>query len=63
MSIIMDARAKQPGDNAKVPAGGLDPGLRALLDHVAAELAEEYIRLMEASVEAGGTDTAADQAC
>lgn len=27
----------------------LDPGLRALLDHVAAELAQQYIRLMEAA--------------
>jgi hypothetical protein len=29
----------------------LDPDLRALLDHVAAELATEYIRLMEAAAE------------
>jgi hypothetical protein len=28
-------------------AGQLDTELRALLDHVAVELAEEYIRLME----------------
>ena len=27
----------------------LDPNLRSLLDHIAAELAEEYVRLMEAA--------------
>jgi hypothetical protein len=31
---------------------GIDPRLRALLDHVAAELAEEHIRLMEAAARA-----------
>jgi hypothetical protein len=36
---------------------GLDPNLRALLDHIAVELAEEYVRLMEAAANA---ETAAD---
>jgi hypothetical protein len=27
----------------------LDPGIRNLLDHIAVELAEEYIRLMDAA--------------
>lgn len=30
----------------------LDPKVRALLDHIAAELAAEYVRLMEAAAEA-----------
>lgn len=40
----------------------LDPALRALLDHVAAELAREYIRLMEAaaSSEAAAAMSATD---
>ncbi len=42
--IMMAAKEKQPR-----PAERLDPDLRALLDHVAVELAEEYIRLMEAA--------------
>jgi hypothetical protein len=29
----------------------VDPNLRPLLDHIAAELAQEYIRLMEAAAE------------
>lgn len=31
----------------------IDAGLRALLDHVAAELAHEYIQLMEAAASRG----------
>jgi hypothetical protein len=40
----------------------LDPKLRSLLDHVAAELAEEYIRLMEgaAQTEGGGPEADSD---
>jgi hypothetical protein len=30
----------------------LDPAVRSLLDHVAAELAAEYVRLMEAAAKA-----------
>jgi hypothetical protein len=33
-------------------ADALDPDLRALLDHIAVELAAEYVRLMEATVTA-----------
>jgi hypothetical protein len=36
--------------------GTVDPSLRPLLDHIAAELAQEYIRLMEA---AAGAEAAA----
>jgi hypothetical protein len=40
----------------------LDPGLRALLDHVAAELVHEYIQLMEpaASCEPAAATSATD---
>jgi hypothetical protein len=44
MSIILPAEDNQPAR-----AESLDPALCALLDHVAAELAQEYIRLMEAA--------------
>jgi hypothetical protein len=37
----------------------LDPNLRALLDHLAAELATEYIRLMEVAAEADSEPAAA----
>jgi hypothetical protein len=40
----------------------LDPNLRALLDHVAAELATEYIRLMEAAAERDAEPAAATSA-
>lgn len=30
---------------------GIDPRLRLLLDHIAAELAEEYVQLMEQAAE------------
>lgn len=29
------------------PSSGIESGLRALLDHIAVELAHEYVRLME----------------
>ncbi len=62
MSIMMAGRARRTNGDAEADSTGLDEGLRALLDHVAVELAEEYVRLMEASVEADSTETAADQA-
>jgi hypothetical protein len=53
MSIIISTSLPQASN---APDGGhqerLDPNLRALLDHVAAELATEYIRLIEAAAEA-----------
>ncbi len=37
------------GESLEVPESAApDPNMRALLDHIAAELAQEYIRLMEA---------------
>jgi hypothetical protein len=47
MSIIMEARTRDSAARDQPPGNELDPALRALLDHVAVELAEEYVRLME----------------
>lgn len=49
MSIIMGAaeQTRQPSKTHRTDL--LNDPLRQLLDHVAAELAEEYVRLMEAS--------------
>jgi len=44
MSIMLAAKEQRV-----VGAERVDPPLRPLLDHIAAELAEEYIRLMEAA--------------
>jgi len=44
MSIILAAKEQEV---AGAERG--DPALRPLLDHIAAELAQEYIRLMEAA--------------
>lgn len=44
MSIMLVA-GEQEVDGAE----RIDPDLRPLLDHIAAELAQEYIRLMEAA--------------
>jgi hypothetical protein len=52
MSIMLVA-----GEQEVVGAEQVDPDLRPLLDHIAAELAQEYIRLMEA---AANSETAAD---
>jgi hypothetical protein len=52
MSIIM-AGARLSSSAAGQPryAEQIDPNLRELLDHIAVELAEEYVRLMEAAAE------------
>jgi len=52
MSIIMLAAAQTRGNPGHAAAPAVDPSLRGLLDHIAVELAEEYIRLMEAAVAA-----------
>jgi hypothetical protein len=51
MYIILVAREHEVGGEERI-----DPDLRPLLDHIAAELAQEYIRLMEA---AASSETAA----
>ena len=50
MSIMLAAREHEVAGEEIV-----DPQLRPLLDHIAAELAQEYIRLMEAAAQ---TETA-----
>lgn len=52
MSIIMLAREIKGVDQRQACEAALDPNVRALLDHIAAELAEEYVRLMEAAAQA-----------
>jgi hypothetical protein len=46
MSIMFVA-----GEEEVAGTGRVDPDLRPLLDHIAAELAQEYIRLMEAAAD------------
>jgi hypothetical protein len=38
--------------NQPATADAIEPSVRELLDHIAVELAEEYVRLMEAAAEA-----------
>ena len=38
----------------------LDPAIRALLDHIAAELAAEYLRLMKEAAESNGAQMNAE---
>ena len=54
MSIIMLAPEAQRVDQCQECEASLAPSIRALLDHIAAELAEEYVRLMERAAEADG---------
>jgi len=39
------------GEHGVAGAERIDPDLRPLLDHIAAELAQEYIRLVEAAAD------------
>jgi len=52
------ARAQWDGERA--PRGNRGRNVRGLLDHIAAELAEEYIRLMEGAAEAEAGAPGAD---
>jgi hypothetical protein len=56
----MLAREAQRVDQRTAGAAALDPNVRGLLDHIAAELAEEYIRLMDAAAEAEAGGPGAD---
>jgi hypothetical protein len=47
MSIMLAAKEQKVAGVQQV-----EPDLRPLLDHIAAELAQEYIRLMEATADA-----------
>jgi len=52
MSLIMWASEHaMTGAAPRVDGAPLDPNVRSLLDHIAVELAEEYIRLMRAAAE------------
>ncbi len=54
MSIIMLARDN--AENLETPDRStrqFEPGIKELLDHIAVELAAEYVRLMEAAAGAG----------
>lgn len=53
MSIMLAAREEEVAGAERV-----DPDLRPLLDHIAAELAQEYIRLMEAAANEDAAATA-----
>jgi hypothetical protein len=57
MSIMLVAGEHEVGGEERI-----DPDLRPLLDHIAAELAQEYIRLMEAAAaaESAAGSSAAD---
>jgi hypothetical protein len=57
MSIMLVA-----GEQRIEGAERVDPDLRPLLDHIAAQLAQEYIRLMEAAAnsESPAASSAAD---
>jgi hypothetical protein len=61
MSIIMKASEPLRGEQAE-RSELLDPAVTELLDHIAAELAAEYVRLMEtaAQAEAFSSTTEAD---
>jgi hypothetical protein len=63
MSIIVSLSLPHASDAPnKGQQERLDPNLRALLDHLAAELATEYIRLMEAAAQASPEPAAATSA-
>ena len=52
MSIIMTARKFTAASTEEHPSpDSIEPSIRDLLDHVAVELAAEYVRLMEAAAE------------
>lgn len=54
MSIIMaGAKLSNAASQVAPHADAIEPSARELLDHIAVELAEEYVRLMEAAVETG----------
>jgi hypothetical protein len=59
MSIIMEAAERKQIQQTGRQVDDLNLALRSLLDHVAVELAEEYVRLMEAAV-TGDAGTAAE---
>jgi hypothetical protein len=49
--MAMEAAENQPGRPASI-----DPAVAALLDHIAEDLAREYVRLMEQAAHQGDAD-------
>jgi hypothetical protein len=57
MSIIMATKSTSlAGTTAPACGAEFAPEFCELLDHIAMELAEEYVRLMEAATKAGAKD-------
>lgn len=52
MSIIMSTAIPQAATCETHPHSPIDPRLKPLLDHIASELADEYVRLIEAAAAA-----------
>ena len=50
------ARALRPAERQPRHAVSIDPAVAALLDHIAEDLAREYVRLMEQAAQKGGTE-------
>lgn len=57
MSIIMGSATSAVTAGVAAQTDSFAPAVRELLDHIAVELAEEYVRLMEAAVDADATDS------
>lgn len=57
----MVAREAQRVNRGSTGEATLDPNVQSLLDHIATELAEEYIRLMEAAAGAEDNGPGADR--
>jgi len=49
---MLASERETTGRDYSADGAPLDPNIRGLLDHIAAELADEYVRLMEAAAEA-----------
>ncbi len=54
--MTSEARPESASPQQRLPELADDGSLRQLLDHIAAELAAEYVRLMEAAAEAEGEE-------
>lgn len=54
--MVLETRPESASPQQRLPEFAADGSLRQLLDHVAAELAEEYVLLMEAAAKAEGEE-------
>ncbi len=50
------ARAADGAEERPDLPASIDPAVAALLDHIAEDLAREYVRLMEHAAQEGGTE-------